>query len=161
MLQRMEASSGARGLPDGLYCSPWRGCPEARGLFPNQGVNPCLCIGRWISLYLLGYTPPICISSKALKRSYVSPNIRSCPCNHLRVFPGGSVVSSLPTSAGDSGDAGSISGWGRFPGGKWQPTLQYSSLKSRTGGAGSYSLLKVHQSRTDSTCNHLRPLSYS
>ena len=34
-------------------------------------------------------------------------------------FPGGSVVKNLPANAGDSG---SISGSGRSPGKKWQPT---------------------------------------
>ena len=37
-------------------------------------------------------------------------------------FPGGSVVENLPANTGDPGDAGLISGSGRFPrGGCWQP----------------------------------------
>ena len=35
---------------------------------------------------------------------------------HFCGFPGGSVVKNLPTNAGDTGDAGSIPGSGRFPG---------------------------------------------
>ena len=36
-------------------------------------------------------------------------------------FPGGTVIKNLPTKAGDTGDAGLISGSGRSPGvGKWQ-----------------------------------------
>ena len=34
------------------------------------------------------------------------------------VFPGGSVVKNLPANAGDTGDAGWISGLGRLPGGR-------------------------------------------
>ena len=45
-----------------------------------------------------------------------------------RGFPRGSVVSNLPTNAGDSGVAGSIPGLGRSPGeGKGNP-LSYSHL---------------------------------
>ena len=43
-------------------------------------------------------------------------------------FPGGTVVKSTPAHGGDSGNMGSISGSGRFPGrGNGNP-LQYSSL---------------------------------
>ena len=36
-------------------------------------------------------------------------------------FPGGTVIKNLPAKAGDTGDAGLISGSGRSPGvGKWQ-----------------------------------------
>ena len=35
---------------------------------------------------------------------------------HIMGFPGGSVVNSLPANAGDSGDKGSSSGFGRSPG---------------------------------------------
>ena len=45
-------------------------------------------------------------------------------------FPGGAVVKNLPTSAGDAGDSGLISGWGRFHGeGNGKP-LQYSCLEN-------------------------------
>ena len=44
--------------------------------------------------------------------------------------PGGSVVKNLPASAGDSGDAGSIPGLGRFLGGGNGNPLQYSSLEN-------------------------------
>ena len=45
-------------------------------------------------------------------------------------FPGYSVVKNPPASAGDTGDAGSIPGWGRSPGvGNGNP-LQYSCLRN-------------------------------
>ena len=45
-------------------------------------------------------------------------------------FPGGSAVKSLPTSAGDTGDVGSIPGLGRSPGkGNGYP-FQYSCLEN-------------------------------
>ena len=43
-------------------------------------------------------------------------------------FPGGSVVKNLPASAGDPGDAGSIPGPGRSPGGGDGDPLQCSCL---------------------------------
>ena len=42
-------------------------------------------------------------------------------------FPGGSVVKNLPTNAGD---AASIPGWGRSPGGGHGSPLQYSYLEN-------------------------------
>ena len=45
-------------------------------------------------------------------------------------FSGGSVVKNLPANAGDSGDAGSIPGSGRSPGGGSGNPLQYSYLKN-------------------------------
>ena len=45
-------------------------------------------------------------------------------------FPGDSVVKNQPANAGDTGDTGSIPGWGRFPGrGNGNP-LQYSCQKN-------------------------------
>ena len=46
------------------------------------------------------------------------------------IFPGGSVVKNIPAYAGDTGDAGSTPGSGRFPGGGSGNTLQYSYLKN-------------------------------
>ena len=43
---------------------------------------------------------------------------------------GGVVVKKPPTNAGDTGDAGSIPGSGRFPGGGNSNPLQYSCLES-------------------------------
>ena len=45
-------------------------------------------------------------------------------------FPGGSVVKNLPANAGDTRDMGSISGWGRFPGGGNGNLFQCSCLKN-------------------------------
>ena len=38
--------------------------------------------------------------------------------NRENRFPRGSVLKTLPANAGDAGDAGSIPGSGRFPGGE-------------------------------------------
>ena len=43
-------------------------------------------------------------------------------------FSGGSVVKNLPANAGNTGDAGLISGSGRSPGGENGHPLQYSCL---------------------------------
>ena len=48
----------------------------------------------------------------------------------MMCFSGGSVVKNLPANAGDSGDAGSIPGSGRSPGGGSGNPLQYSYLKN-------------------------------
>ena len=43
---------------------------------------------------------------------------------------GGAVVNNLPANAGDTGDRGSISGSGKFPGGGNGNPLQYSCLEN-------------------------------
>ena len=48
-------------------------------------------------------------------------------------FPRDSVVRNLPANAGDTGDAGSIPGSGRSPGGGHGNPLQYSCLKNPQG----------------------------
>ena len=40
------------------------------------------------------------------------------------------VVKNLPANAGDIKDAGSVPGWGRFPGGGHGNQLQYSCLEN-------------------------------
>ena len=45
-------------------------------------------------------------------------------------FPGGTAVENLPASAVDAGEAGSIPGSGRFPGGRNGNPLQYSCLEN-------------------------------
>ena len=40
------------------------------------------------------------------------------------------VVKNLPANAGDTGDAGSIPGWGRSPGGGHDNPLQYFCLQN-------------------------------
>ena len=45
-------------------------------------------------------------------------------------FPGGSVVESLPPSAGDAGETALVPGPGRFPGGRNGSPLQYSCLEN-------------------------------
>ena len=48
--------------------------------------------------------------------------------NIRQSFPGGAVVKTLPANAGDVGEACSISGSGRSPGGGNGNPLQYSCL---------------------------------
>ena len=43
-------------------------------------------------------------------------------------FSGDSMVKNLPANAGDTGDVGSIPGWGRSPGERNGNPLQYSCL---------------------------------
>ena len=52
---------------------------------------------------------------------------------HAKDFPGGTVVKNLPDNAGDLGDAGSIPGSGRFPGGGHSNPLQCSCLNNLHG----------------------------
>ena len=47
-----------------------------------------------------------------------------------RGFPGIAVVKNLPANAGDSGEAGSIPGWGRSSGVGYGSPLQYSCLEN-------------------------------
>ena len=56
-------------------------------------------------------------------------------CSHMGFtapggFLGGSVVNELPANAGDVGDAGSIPGLERSPGGRKGNPLQYSGLEN-------------------------------
>ena len=48
-------------------------------------------------------------------------------------FPGGSVVKNQPTNTGDTGDMGSIPGWGRSPGEGNDNPLQYACLEKSHG----------------------------
>ena len=52
----------------------------------------------------------------------------------MRGFPGGTVLESPPTNAGDIGDAGLIPGSGGSPGGGHGNPLQYSCLDSPMAG---------------------------
>ena len=165
-------SSRARGLRS---CGPWHWLPRGLWTLPGPGNEPTSCalvggflttgppgksdVCTWRTLTCLclfqGLEEVLCFH-----KMYKS---RNCPCNHVRGFPGGSMVKNLPTSAGDSGDAGSISGWGRFPGGGNGNPLQYSSLGNPTDrGAPRATVYEVTKSRTrQHACDHLRPLSHS
>ena len=48
-------------------------------------------------------------------------------------LPGGSVVKNLPACEGDTGDMGSIPGWGRSPGEGNDNPLQYACLEKSYG----------------------------
>lgn len=61
-------------------------------------------------------------------------------------FPGGSVVTNLPANAGDTGDAGSIPGSGRYPGvGNGNPlSIAWKiPLTEKPGGLQSIGLQRV------------------
>ena len=64
-------------------------------------------------------------------------------------LPAGSVVKNLPASAGDTRDAGSVSGLGRSPGVGNDDPLQYSCLEnSMDRGAGRATVHGIPKSRT-------------
>ena len=64
-------------------------------------------------------------------------------------FPGDSVVKNVPTSAGDTGDVGSIPGLQRPPGGGNDNPLQYPCLKNPMDrGAWWVTVCGVAKSRT-------------
>ena len=59
------------------------------------------------------------------------------------------VVKNPPASAGDIRNVGSVSGWGRSPGGGHGNLLQYSCLKnSMDSGAWQATVPRVPKSRT-------------
>ena len=64
-------------------------------------------------------------------------------------FSGDSMVKNLPANAGDTGDVGSIPGWGRAPGGENDNPLQRSCLeKSVDRGAWQATVHGVTKSQT-------------
>ena len=65
-------------------------------------------------------------------------------------FPGGSVVKNHPASAGDTGEVGSIPGWGRSPGGGNGNPLQYSCLENPMG-IGAWQLQSMGCKALDTT----------
>ena len=81
-------------------------------------------------------------------------DVRLLDFPEARGFPAGSVVENPPVSAGDTGDVGSVPGWGRSPGeGNGNP-LQHSCLENPIDGgawwatvcgvANSWTWLSVH-----------------
>ena len=68
-------------------------------------------------------------------RIYAYTDTHTCTyiCRYIYIntymgFPAGSVVKNLPAKAGDTGDAGSVPGLGRSPGGGNGNPFQYSCL---------------------------------
>ena len=102
-----------------------------QGIFSTQGSNPGLPHCTQILYQLSHKGSPILTESAskilwrwlkkchkiqrccALMRrwSVGRVNFLTCTDHWLNVMVGGSVVKNLPTSAGDAGDSGSISGW--------------------------------------------------
>ena len=72
-------------------------------------------------------------------------------------FPDGSVVKNLPANSGATGDAGSIPGLGKSPGGGNGYSLQYSCLeKSMDRGAWWATVRGVAKSWTELSAQHVR-----
>ena len=125
----MNSKAHRWGFPGGSYgkdglqcrrpgCNPWvRKIPWRREWQPTPVFLPGEFHGER-SLAAMGYCHWGCKESDTTERPTLSG------------FPGGAVVKNLPTSAGDAGDSGLISGWGRFHGeGNGKP-LQYSCLEN-------------------------------
>ena len=66
-------------------------------------------------------------------------------------FPGGSVVKNLPANAGDSRDAGSISGSGRSPGGGNDNPLQHSCLENPMDSGAWWAIIHGVAKESDTT----------
>ena len=109
-----------------------------------------LCVGRWsLNHWTTGKIPILVLEGEQLNPSLVTfippspPTSAIFPtlCQHWlstgvnfepkwdTYIPGGSVVKILPANAGDAGDAGSIPGSGRSPGGGNGNSLQSSWLE--------------------------------
>ena len=70
-------------------------------------------------------------------------------------FTGGAVVKNLPAKAGDAGNAGSLFGSGRFPGGGNGNPLQYSCLENPMDrGTWRVAVQIGHNLATKRTCPH-------
>ena len=84
---------------------------------------------------------------KKKRERFGQPNkIQASP--KLTGFPGGSVVKNLPANAGDTEDAVSIPGSGRFSGGGNGNPLQYSCLKIPwTEGSGVLQSMELQRVR--------------
>ena len=69
-------------------------------------------------------------------------------CKYV-AFSGGAAVNNSPANAGDSRDADSIPGLGRFPGGRHGNPLQYSCLENPMDGRAWWATVRgVAKSRT-------------
>ena len=65
-------------------------------------------------------------------QSWLQWHHRKEPVLHHFIFPSGTLVKNSPSSAGDVGDSGSITGLGRYPGSGNGNPLQYSCLENST-----------------------------
>ena len=72
------------------------------------------------------------MQNPGLRASHVSQHLILATVYEVGGFPGGAVVKNPPPKAGDTGDAGSIPGLGRFPGEGNSNPLQYSCLENST-----------------------------
>ena len=67
------------------------------------------------------------------------------------------LVKNLPANAGDTRDAGSIPGLGRFPGGGHSNPLQYSCLENPMGGGAWWATVhgsqRVGHNSSDLACS--------
>ena len=79
-------------------------------------------LGRWVLMLLIGQHVGYFIVTSVTELLVLETTNKD--------FPGDSVVKNLSANAGNIGDAGSIPGLGRFPGGGHDNPLQYSCLEN-------------------------------
>ena len=73
---------------------------------------------------LVGYSP------QGRKESDMTERLHSLSLTHSKGFPGAAVVKNPPANAGNTGDAGSVPGSARSPGGGNGNLFQYSCLEN-------------------------------
>ena len=71
------------------------------------------------------------------------------------------LVKNLPANAGDIRDAGSIPGWGRFPGGGHGNPLQYSCLKNPMDSEESHPMESIGSQRVGYRLKQLRTYEHT
>ena len=135
-------------------CSPGR-CSVAR-----RAIGATVFLGLWVLHVLLRARWSVSVPPEPLRRKGRSeqpftaepsrlPGPESQPPPHLPGFPGGTVVNSLPASAGGARDVGSIPGSGRSPGEGNDNPLQSSCLENPMGGGAGWATVHgVAKSRT-------------
>ena len=111
-------------LAGSALSAPWTLQPSPRtdplGYSPSTGLEPG---DKW--------PHPSCLLSGLVPLHHLQgPSQYKCLRLWSQGFPGSTVVKNLPSKAGDTGDAGSIPGWGRSLGGGNGNPLQYSCLEN-------------------------------
>ena len=101
------------------FCSP-PPRTDPPGYPPFTGLEPW---NKWLH--------PSCLLSGLVPLHHLQgPSQYKCLRLWSQSFPGSTVVKKLPSKAGDTGDAGSVPGWGRSSGGGNGNPLQYSCLEN-------------------------------
>ena len=105
-------------------------------------------------------SPPLPPSFLSLETTISSSYYFGRAIQFLLGFPGGSVVKNLLANARDAGDAGSIPGSGRSPGGGNENPLQHSCLKNSMDRGGCRARVHgVTESQTEQLRTHAKFLS--